>query len=257
MANNSDARGIVKLGEGNWTFEDAYNLVYVLMSQDNGNYFIHFPILEYACSIKEDGSSALKAVELMARSLLQGDEVSFYGSGRWSMQNNLESLHNWSSGAFAKEQVNHLLTGEQYDLCREALINSMKNNNLTFEWDFLDYEPGVSFLYKQLGYHHVNDALVLEYIYSQNDTEYFEPNLKNYCEIFCDGDEEALGNAAWEIAKELQLDQQIWVDPICELIKKHSTWYDLGEGGWYEGDLNAIPEQLGKDVMRLVNEGHI
>lgn len=245
MANISDVYGHMSI-DGNWDSTDITNLLYVLMTQDGNNYFTHFSELDV--NNKKGFDDAHKA-------LSNGEELSFYGSGRWTFQTNLEQLHNWSGEDSYRDELKELMTSSEYFKRRKQLLNAMKKKELSLEWNWREYEPGISFICEQTGRHFINDEDKLKYDVSESTC--YDTSLKNYVEIFMEGDDEPLGNAAWDIAKELKLDPHKWIDPICDLIKKHPTWYDLTEGAWYEGDLEAVPEQLGKDVMRLVNEGHV
>jgi len=246
MANISDVYGDMSIN-GNWDSTDITNLLYVLMTQDGHNYFTHFNELDV--NNKKGFDDAHKA-------LSNGEELSFYGCGRWTFQTNLERLHDWSGEDSYTDELKELMTSSEYFKRRKQLLTAMKKKDLSIEWDWCEYEPGCAFICVQTGRHFINDEDKLKYDVSESTC--YDPTLKNYVEIFMEGADECLEHAIEFISQELGLDIQVWYSKIKSLIKQHPTWYDLVEGFWYFDDqLDSIPEQLGKDVMQLVNEGHV
>ena len=246
MANNSDVYGYMGIN-GNWDSTDITNLLYVLMTQDGHNYFTHFNDFDI---------NDKKGFDDLHKALSNGKELSFYGSGRWTFQTNLERLHDWSGEDSYRDELKELMTSSEYFKRRKQLLNAMKKKELSLEWDWREHEPGFSFICVQTGRHFINDEDKLKYDISESTC--YETSLKNYVEIFMEGDEDTLDNAVAFIIKELGIDYQKWCDKVTDLIKRHETWYGLSESFEYlEDQLDCVPEQLGKDVMRLVNEGHV
>ena len=250
MANSSEARGSMSI-EGDWTEVDVRNLLYVVLSQDGGEYYIHFDDADL-----DESKTIPKWFATSTKQLLSGNGILWYGCGRWSMQNNLESLHRWSASDFAYNQVKDLLSKPSYMRRRMNLIKAMKAKQLVVHWNVKDYEGGAGFIYEQHGFHTVNDEMKLDY--NSSDTTYTDCNLKRYVAVMCDDDLSILGDAVYNLLYMLGLDESKWFDPVSKLISNHPTWYDLTDWIRYEGiNTDVIPEQLGKDVMKLVNEGHV
>lgn len=246
MANNSDVSGCMGIN-GNWDRTDITNLLYVLMTQDGHAYFTHFG------EIYVDNQ---KGFDDAHKALSNGEGLSFYGSGRWTFQTNLEQLHDWSGEDSYTDELKELMTSSEYFKRRKQLLNAMKKKELSLEWHWREYESGFAFICEQTGRHFINDKDELEYAVSESTC--YDTSLKNYVEIFMEGDEDTLDNAVAFIIEELGIDYQKWCDKVTDLIKQHPTWYGLSEAFEYlEDQLDCVPEQLGKDVMQLVNEGRV
>lgn len=254
MANISEAYGDFWI-TGDWNREEVRSLLYVLRSLDGCNYYTHIPDLDDydgAYKTQENSIEAIDAFENVVSRLLDGHRIAFQGCGRWSMIGNMESLWYWSSGSHATSSISGYVKADEYEKRRVDLIASMTSKNLTLDWSFKDAEGGCGFIYEELG-HHKPDDKGDELIYVSDHTEYYDYNLMNYCDVMYDGDEEFLGEAAWDIAQELGLDPQLWVDNICKIIKQHPTWYNLIPYGSYDY-LEDIPEELGEVIMSAVNK---
>jgi len=242
MANISDAYGKMYL-EGDWNKDDIYNLACVLLPFQDAVYNTSFNLL-YEDSLSKE------TLQTMVDLLLTEKQLDFYGTGRWAFECNLEYLYDWSIiDDYSRKDIEKFLDPEKYMEIRQALFESMYNKNLKIFWDFTDLEPGLGVFYQQLGYHFVNEEKILTYE-KVSDTGY-ECNLKNYCLVFCEGDTYRLSDQVLDILKALKIDSKLWLDKVCELITKHESWYDLGEGVEYDKD--EIPEALIKDIQAMVN----
>lgn len=253
MANNSEAYGDFWI-TGDWNREEVRSLLYVLRSLDGCNYYTHIPDLDDyvgANKLQENSIEAIDAFENVVSRLLDGHRIAFQGCGRWSMINNMESLWYWSSGSHATSNISGYVKADEYEKRRVDLIASMTSKDLTLDWSFKDAEGGCGFIYDERGHHKPDDKG--ELVYYSDHTEYYDYNLMNYCDVMYDGDEEFLGEAAWDIAEELGLDPRLWVDNVCKIIKQHPTWYNLIPYGSYDY-LEDIPEELGKAIMSVVNK---
>ena len=242
MANISDAYGKMYL-EGDWNENDIYNLACILLPRQDAVYNTSFNLL---C----DKPLSKETLQTMVKLLLSGEQLEFFGTGRWTFECNLECLHDWSiMKDYSRKDIEKFLDPEKYMEIRQALFESMYNKNLKIFWDFIDLEPGWGVLYKQLGSHYVNEEKILTYE-KVSGTSY-ECNLKNYCLVFCEGDTYRLSEQVLNILKALKIDSKLWIDKVCELITKHESWYDLEEGVEYDKD--EIPEALIKDIQVMVN----
>lgn len=220
MANISEARGTIEL-DGDWQPLELKYLTYVFISVSSfhsGDYFFDIE--------GDDFEDMYRAVKELS--------IGFYGSGRWSFTANLEYMNNWSKLEYSHNfndicnnkffNESNKITQEQYVEIRKELFKIMYEKGLKILWHFYDYEGGVPFLYEGEGYHYVNKDNELVYITTTE--EYFEPNLKSYCKIFMEGDNEPLYNVLADFKSYFKLtDNQ--TDLLEKFITDHETWYNL------------------------------
>lgn len=230
MANISDAYGHISL-EGPWSEEDIYNFLKVVEVLDDGS--------DYPTCL--EGNNFEDRLRILSRDL----NISFNGCGRWTFQANLEAFDEWTNQSVLRAY--ELNSKNEHSNIKKKLIDAMLSKDLKIVWSFVEFEPGFAFLCQQEGVHTATVDGTIKY--AVNSSDCFDSTLKNYVDIFCDGDEESLDSYAWNVCDYLSIDPKMWVDTVVNLIKLHPTWYDIfGDGSLY----NDIPDQLGKDVMKTV-----
>lgn len=157
-----------------WTPEGILAAFDVLMSQDSGGG-------DYGFCMEEDATedSATFLVKMLEQ--LPNDPVILYwGSGRWSAENNFDSFNSWTKN----KSCTQTMSEETYLATRAKLLHMMVENKWFFEFEYTDEEGGTGFITKQ-------DA-VISAVASDSGEESFYPivatsedyeyNLKNYSE---------------------------------------------------------------------------
>lgn len=250
MANISDALGTLYL-EGPWTNKQKEMLVYVLMSQnDNSDYTICLP----------------NSFEETLKDLIECDSLGFSATGRWSFTYNLDVLHKWSllpqeRWDFIMEYIEeeHQISYETYLQVREQLLKEMFEHDLKIAWEFADTDPGLDWMCTCEGLHIVTfDGKDYTLTYLEQNTKYYDCNLKNYCDLYDYGDD-LLYEHTHEILtiyhKELKLENNhtIIAKDIVNMIKQHPTWFDITVFPYFAAKDN-IPVKLREALEKYFKE---
>lgn len=241
MANLSEAVGTFYL-IGDWSNNDKRGLVNVLTSLD---------YCEYSTSIFVDPEQILD-------SLLSGeDTISFYGVGRWAYECNLMYFDNWTTNP-VPNSLSHMLlkenTIEEYLKERSILLQSIYNKKLSIRVEYVDYECGCGVLYDAVG---VIEVVLNEsgyhFVYNTTQQTNYEPNLKNFNELFEDNMNMFESNIKafmdyYNIPKEL-------FDIVYDKVKEHPTWYDMEPYQDYFD--NHTDYHWSDSVLKVLKEEHI
>lgn len=203
MANLSDAVGTLAL-KGNWTGEQKLTLLYMLKTLEIGEYNTFTPNFKIAL-----------------QSLLDTNKVLFTGTGRWLFTENLYRFDLWT-----KQQINNFpeeyeLDVETYLQRRTTLLKEMYENDLSLEWNFIDFESGCNVFYSSICKHTVDENYELKY--DEIVSNDLHISAKKVSELIYDGNQDAV------------LDE--YVMGILELYKILDKWED-----WYEDILKLITD---------------
>jgi len=221
--------------QGGWNLTDIKHLVRIM---DMHQYFY------YNICWNED------TIKKITTNLRRSKEQHFNAMGRWSFQNNLESFFDVLDPQYMDRVYKAVhSTPRQIFNSYYYLLKNMKERELTIHWSYTDEEAGNGYLYTQIGYH----SITAKFQYNVSSYQTYTYNLKNYCAVYLEGDDEPVYEAAFNLSKLFNIPQE----SIVELIKKHETWYDLGTcyfSDTAEEFINRYPE-LHKDIIALNKSG--
>lgn len=173
MANVSSFYGTLKLCTNNnpWTPE-GYLLAYTILDSFKDGYY----------NFVMDEEIAENSATFLANFLEDPDaEIGYFGNGRWSALNNLESFDSWSEHKYIKGTK---ILDELYSTQREKLLKLMYDNEWYFAFDLVDEESGLAFIAESTVYIS-SKCTESTYNFSTEtvaNSEY-DYNLKNYCLI--------------------------------------------------------------------------
>jgi hypothetical protein len=232
---------------GSWTDHQIELLVYVLRSLDAQKHVYY----DTRVCLNDENTKTPFQDELDI--LIKEKQVEFDAAGRWAFERNLDCFWSWSevedkywvSFMLSIEPDRHI-TREEYFSKRQELVVAMKENDLSLLWTFKDEESGNCVLYEEVG-EHTSDGMNLIYgIQSRVDHEH---NLKNYCDVCCDGDEEPLTEIV-SILCDLY-ENKVEHTRLFDAIKADPSWYDIGTHSWYD-DQEEVPDRLRTKIQELI-----
>lgn len=244
MANLSDAHGNFTL-EGPWEPNHIKVWAYIMLSQDTGS--------DYSTYLTE--TDFQKLLDELNGPIHQ---MSFSAFGRWAYGANLEYLCNWHKISNDRWKIVNDQLPEEYKISYEDylvlcnwLFDEMLAKELSVVWDYYDMETGCDFMIHVVGRHvseYVPEHLKNTLVYSENTTESWDCNLKNYCEQFMEGDYEQLDEVLGMLTKLYKLSDE-HQKSLEEMIKAHPTWYDLIVYPWYD-NCSELPRELDLDIIK-------
>jgi hypothetical protein len=178
MANISSFSGRLyfKTNKDPWTPE-GYLLAYdVLMSIDSsgGDYGI--------CLDETVAENSATFLSDILGQRFEEPVVTYWGNGRWSAANTLDSFNDWT----CKKHATQTMTQESYNRTRSKLLDLMEKNEWYFSFEYVDEESGWGYIRQQTADIWITyDSLTMSLNFTTSITTHSdEPyTLKAYCEF--------------------------------------------------------------------------
>lgn len=229
MANMSEANGSIHL-EGSWDDKNILQLMYMLYTQETENYSMQI----------EDGNFEESLDEFRKQ-----HGVCFFGAGKWQMDNNIESLHLWSNvDEDTWNEINKTIKPEfqishsEYLKGKQELLKHMYDTDSTIRWEFTDAEGGGAYLATVKSYLSVikkqeplsldPNEIYYDFAYKVIESQTYDYNLKNYCEVIHDGDDEMLFEVCSELLKIIGGKySQALVETLMDIVALDENWYNI------------------------------